>query len=121
MNSHILIVDDEASIREILRLALIRRGYRVTDVTSAAQARRVAREDPPKLIISDLQLEDSDGLEMIAHLKIELPEVPVLLLTGVHFDAQVVHETLAGKISSYLHKTAPLARILAEVERLLRV
>lgn len=119
MKPHILVVDDEAPIREMLKLALDSRGYRVTEVSSAAEARHVARQDAPDLIVSDLQLDDSDGLELIAQLKGDLPQVPVLLLTGVLFDAAVVQAALGGKISAYLHKTSPLSKIVAEIQRLL--
>ncbi len=119
MKTHILIVDDEAPIREMLKITLERQGYRVTDASSGVDARRLAREDPPQLIISDLQLEDSDGMELIAQLKADFPAVPVLLLTGVFFDAAVVQEALGKNVSAYLHKTAPLAKVVEEINRLL--
>ena len=117
MSHHILIVDDEAPIREMLKLALTKHGYRVTDVASAAEAMRLVRTDPPQLVISDLQLEDTDGMEMIAQLKTALPSTPVILLTGVFFDQQVVEEALTDKISAYLHKTAPLSVIVDKVRQ----
>lgn len=119
MPYHVLVVDDEAPIREMLNVALERQGYRVTEASSSAEARQVALSDPPHLIISDLQLEDSDGLEMVAELKTLLPAVPVLLLTGILFDAQAVQATLGTQVSAYLHKTAPLSKIVSEVHRLL--
>ena len=56
---HILIVDDEAPIREILSQMLTQSGFRVTEAPSALQALSVVDSDPPDLLISDLQLEDS--------------------------------------------------------------
>ena len=119
MKNHILIVDDEIEIRDLLSLFLTSSGYRVTAVETAIEALRLVHVDPPDLIISDLQLEDSDGLEMIAQLKAELPDTPVILLTGVLFDAQVFRDTLSKKVSVYLMKTSPLSRIREEIERLL--
>jgi len=116
---HILIVDDEANIRELLEEFLTQNGYRVTPAQSAIEAHKVARTDPPNLIISDLQLEDSDGLDMIKSLKETLPNTPMMLLTGVLFDPKVVRDTLSKKVSCYLDKTASLSQILAEVQRLL--
>ena len=118
MKKHILIVDDEAVIRDLLAEALTGVGYRVTGVPSAVEAQHTVRVDPPHLVISDLQLEASDGLEMIAQLKTTLPNVPVMLLAGVYFDPAVVRDTLGDKIACYLQKTSPLARILEEVRRL---
>ena len=116
---HILIVDDEADIRDILSSALEMAGYRVSQADSVAAAKRLVAEAPPDLIITDLQLENSDGLAMIAEIKLQLPQVPTLLLTGVLFDEKAVEERLRKKVSSYLAKTASLKTILAEIIRLL--
>lgn len=119
MKKHILIVDDEASIRDLLGEFLTVSDYRITAVSSAIDAQQVVERDPPNLIISDLQLEDSDGLDMIEQLKSTLPNTPVILLTGVLFDPKVAAGILSKKVSSYVDKTSSLARILAEVKLLL--
>lgn len=119
MKKHILIVDDEAPIRDILAQMLGQNGYRVSEAASATEAQQVAHRDPPQLIISDLQLEDSDGLAMIAQLKTLLPATPVILLTGILFDDDVVRESLSRVVTAYVPKTAPLAKILDEVRRIL--
>jgi len=118
MKRHILIVDDEANIRDLLSRFLGGAGYWVTAVASPAEALEAARREPPDLIISDLQLEDADGLEMIAKLKEALPDKPVILLTGVLFDQKAVNEVLKAKVTCYLEKTSTLAQILEAVQRL---
>jgi len=119
MKNHILIIDDEATIRDLLAQFLTVSGYRVTTVETAAEALRVVQQDPPHLIISDLQLEDADGLEMIGQLKEALPAAPVILLTGVLFEPEVVRDVLSRKVACYLEKTSSLARILETVRDLL--
>jgi CheY-like chemotaxis protein len=118
MQKHIIVVDDEAVIRELLAAFLTHNGYRVTTVSSAFEAEDVSGRDKPHLVITDLQLEDSDGLEMIGRLKSFLPDTPMMLLTGVLFDPKVVREVLNKKVSCYVEKTAPLSHILKEVQRL---
>jgi DNA-binding NtrC family response regulator len=118
MKKHILIVDDEAQIRNLLAEFLTRSDFRVTAVASAIEALECARSDRPDLVITDLQLEESDGLDMIVQLKVLLPDTPVILLTGVLFDPKVAHAVLSKKVSLYLPKTAPLAKIYEEVRRL---
>lgn len=118
MKSHILIVDDEANIRDLLGQFLSGAGYRVTAVASPDDALEAARREPPDLIISDLQLEDADGLEMITKLKAALPDKPVILLTGVLFDPKAVNEVIKAKVACYLEKTSTLAQILEAVRRL---
>jgi CheY-like chemotaxis protein len=118
MPKPILIVDDEAAIRELLAEYLGGQGYRVVACAAPAEAERAAQAEAPRLIISDLQLEQSDGLEMIGRLKAALPETPIILLTGVLFDPEVVRATLSQKVSAYLEKTSSLGKILEEVRRL---
>ena len=119
MKKHILIVDDEVNIRELLGQFLSQSGYRVTGASNTGEAQRVIAADPPQLLISDLQLEDSDGLEIIKALKISHPDMPTLLLTGVLFDPGVVLDLLSHMGTSYLHKTVTLERILTEVRHLI--
>jgi CheY-like chemotaxis protein len=118
MKKHILIIDDEENIRTLLGHFLNSVGYRVTPAASQAAALEVVRGDPPDLIISDLQLEDADGLEMIARLKTSLPNTPVILLTGVLFDPKAVSDVLLSKVSCYLPKTCTLAKLSEAVYRL---
>ncbi|HZZ17756.1 MAG TPA: response regulator [Opitutaceae bacterium] len=117
--AHIMVVDDELVIRELLESFLTMAGFRVTPVQSAFEAEAIAARDRPDLVITDLQLEESDGLEMVGRLKALLPDTPMILLTGVLFDPKVVREVLQKKVSSYIEKTAPLSRIIEEVQRLL--
>ncbi len=117
---HILAIDDEAPILELLHDYLAAQGYRVSTASTAAAARQVVDNDPPNLILSDLQLEETDGLHLIEQLRTQLPNVPVILLTGVLFDAHVVEENLKWKISAYVSKTAPLQTLVAEIKRLLK-
>lgn len=116
---HILAIDDEQPILDLLKEYLSAQGLRVSTAGTALEARRVVESDPPDLIISDLQLEDTDGLHLVAQLRAHLPTTPVILLTGVLFEPQVVEETLRLKISSYVSKTAPLQVLVGEIRRLL--
>lgn len=119
MKKHILLVDDEAFIRDILYQAMSTRGYRISCAASSLEAHRIVKSDPPDIIVSDLQLEDADGLEMISELKKILPDVPVMLLTGVIFDNEVIWKNINKRVSCYVEKTAPLQKIIQEIQRLL--
>lgn len=119
MPKHILSIDDEAPILDLIERFLSSKGYRVTTAQTAAAARKVVEVDPPDLIITDLQLEDSDGLKLVEELKVLLPAVPVILLTGVLFDARAIEENIGKRVSGYLDKTAPLKQLLQEIHRLL--
>ncbi len=119
MKKRILIIDDEASIRELLERFLTLKGYEVRTAGTAEEALRVAAEVRPDLVVSDLTLADSDGLVLIDELRRRMPGVPVLLLTGVRFGQDIVEENILERVSGYLHKTASLQTVLAEIGRLL--
>ena len=119
MKTHILCIDDEANICSIIQAALTMKGYRVSTAGSAEAARRIVQSDPPSLIILDQQLEETDGLTLAAEIRETRPDLPILLLTGVVFDAKVIQELSGKRVSSYLSKTAKLETLCAEIRRLL--
>jgi two-component system KDP operon response regulator KdpE len=65
----VLVIEDEAEIRLLLRRALERDGYRVDEASSATEARQALRRRVPKLVLLDLGLPDADGLELMLLLK----------------------------------------------------
>jgi len=119
MKKHILCVDDEASICNIMQSAFTMEGYRVSTADSGEAARRILQSDPPDLIIMDQQLEDTDGLTLAEDIRKSLPDLPILLLTGLIFDTRVSRDLSTKMISSYLPKTSKLGKISAEIHRLL--
>jgi DNA-binding NtrC family response regulator len=118
MKKHILSVDDEADIRELLQEVLTMKGYRVSTAAEPELAKKIVKEDPPQLIIMDFQIEEGDGFVLIEEFKKLAPNTPILLLTGAVFDRATVRDTIQKKVSSYLDKTASLSTITSEIERL---
>ena len=119
MKKKILLIDDEAAIRDLLTQMLMREGHQIFTASSGSEARHMVEDGAPDLIISDLQMEDTDGLSLIAEFRASFPDLPVILLTGVIFDPETINETISKKGLVYIEKTAPLQRIRDEVKRLL--
>ena len=119
MKKHILSVDDEQEIRELLQETLTMRGYRVSTAAEPGEARRIAKNDRPDLIILDFQIEESDGFVLIDEFKKLYPDIPLMLLTGAVFGKGAVREVIETKVNSYLDKTASLSQILDEIHRLI--
>ncbi|EZP73293.1 Two component transcriptional regulator, winged helix family protein [Sphingomonas paucimobilis] len=78
---HLLLVDDERSIREPLAQYLSRNGFRVTAVESAAEARVRLNANAIDLVILDIMMPGEDGLSLCRHIR-ETSEIPVILLTA---------------------------------------
>ena len=84
MPATILIVDDDESIRDLLRMHLSAAGYEVHVAEDAIAAGYLVLRSPPDLIISDINMPHMDGFEFIAALKADstLPNIPVIFLTS---------------------------------------
>jgi DNA-binding NtrC family response regulator len=119
MKKHILSIDDEKDIRELLQEVLTIKGYRVSTAALPDKAMKIVKEDPPDLIIMDFQIEEGDGFVLIEDIKKLGPNIPILLLTGAVFDRNVVRDTIEKKVSRYLDKTASLNTIVTEIQKLL--
>ena len=78
----ILVVDDDDSMLRILQLLLQRAGYRVISARSAGEGLLLSETCGPSLAVLDWKLPDMTGLEMLRQLKVSLPHLPVILLTG---------------------------------------
>jgi DNA-binding response OmpR family regulator len=80
----ILVVEDDPTISEMLRVLLEDDGFRITTALSGRQAIELARTDPPELITLDLQLPDIDGYRILdqLHGQAHLQDVPVVIVSG---------------------------------------
>jgi two-component system, OmpR family, response regulator len=79
--SRLLLVDDEAALREPLAEYLSRQGFSVSEADSAARARSLLRDETPDLVLLDIMMPGEDGLSLCRHL-VEARHVPVILLTA---------------------------------------
>lgn len=116
----ILIVDDEAPIRELLTAYFEKRGYEVKSEATGSDGMNAARESVWDVIILDVVLSDADGMDVLEKLKSERPAVPVIVMTGIGFDEPLLTEAKQKGASAYVSKTLPLNTLLAEVENLIR-
>jgi two-component system OmpR family response regulator len=77
----LLLVDDEASLRQPLADYLVRQGFVVRQASDAAKARAALIEDMPDLVLLDIMMPGEDGLSLCRHL-VESKDLPVILLTA---------------------------------------
>lgn len=116
----ILIVEDEADIRELLRYHLEREGYAVLEAGDGPAGLALARAEQPSLILLDVMLPGMDGFEVLRALSTEDgPAAPVLLLTarGEEMD-RVVGLTLGA--DDYVVKPFSLRELMLRVKAVLR-
>lgn len=78
----ILIIDDEANLRRMIRAVLEEEGYRVHEAGSAEDGLRAARDDPPEVVLLDVVLPGRSGLEALPRFREALPGVPIVMMSG---------------------------------------
>jgi two-component system response regulator PilR (NtrC family) len=78
----ILIVDDEKSMREFLKILLVKEGYKVITARDGDQALELMQNSPADLVISDIRMPGISGLELLARIKDNDEDVPVIMITA---------------------------------------
>jgi two-component system alkaline phosphatase synthesis response regulator PhoP len=83
----VLVVDDEIHIVQVVAIKLRNNGFEVTTAENGAQALDMAKEYQPDLVITDFQMPQMTGLELIEHLRqhSDTSEIPVIMLTARGF------------------------------------
>jgi signal transduction histidine kinase len=120
MSGAVLIVDDSAADRALMRTILGRAGYTVHEVAKGRDVVAQARRIRPHVVILDVNLPDMSGLDVCRSIRAdrEIANVPVLMLTVRHDDADVVAGLEAGA-DEYVVKDAAGEIILGRVRRLI--
>ena len=114
----VLIVEDDAGIRNVLRALLTAANYRVVEAPSAARGETEARTHKPDLLLVDLGLPDRDGVELIGRIR-AWSAVPVIVLSARTAEAQKIAALDAGA-DDYVTKPFGAAELLARVRAALR-
>jgi DNA-binding response OmpR family regulator len=114
----ILVIDDEPHLRRSLMLILQRAGYQVTMAGSAYEARHYLQAGPFDLIFLDLKMPEVDGLTLLAEIRTQYPDLPVLILTA-HATLESAMEAVRQGARDYLLKPIMPNDILARVAQIL--
>jgi len=96
MKQRLLIVDDESAIRVLVRTLLEKEGYEASEAADAAALREMFAGPQPDVILLDLKLPDSDGLDLLPIIKKQWPNSEVVVLTGHATIDAAVAATKAG-------------------------
>ena len=117
--ARILVVDDEATLTDLLQMALRYEGCDVRIAATGHAAVRVAKDFLPDAIVLDIMLPDLDGIEVLRRVRGHRPAVPVLFLTA----RDSVEDRIAGLTAGgddYVTKPFSLEEVVARLRALLR-
>ena len=118
---HILIVEDELAIRQMIAFNLSRAGFEVSEAGDSATARDMIATARPDLVLVDWMLPDSSGLELTRALRREEPnrDLPIIMLTARADESDKI-KGLDGGADDYVTKPFSPRELIARVNALLR-
>lgn len=112
----ILLVDDDDALRQMLALGLTQLGYRVEEAANIAAARSLILRNRYSLVLSDYEMPDGTGLDLLAYITKSHPHLPVVLLTG-HDDMPLARDAIAGGAADFLTKPFELRQVARVIEQ----
>jgi len=119
-DSHVsvLVIEDEADIRQLLKTLLEREGFGVTEAAEGKEGVRLFHQRQPDLVILDVGLPDLDGWQVLERIR-DMSEVPVLMLTALSTERDKVRGLNAGA-DDYLTKPFSRVELLARLQAMTR-
>jgi UDP-3-O-[3-hydroxymyristoyl] N-acetylglucosamine deacetylase len=114
----ILVVDDEAGIRESVRGVLADEGFRVLEAEDGRGALRLMAQERPRLVILDIWMPEMDGIELLRHIRDAHPGTPVIVISGHGNIETAVTATKLGAFD-FIEKPFSLDGLLHVVDRAL--
>ena len=113
--TRILVIDDDATIRAVVRAVLEQEGYDVVEAANGAEGLERYQATCPDLIITDLQMPVMDGFQLLEALQRVVPPPMVIAISGAHHDL-----TQAQTLTRHTFaKPLPLKQLLATVQALM--
>lgn len=114
----VLVVDDDAGLRELIKINLEYEGYHVIQAGNGVQCLTAVREERPDLVILDVMMPEMDGLEACSQMR-SFSQVPVLMLTA-RVQSEDIVTGLDRGADDYLVKPFNMVELLARIRALLR-
>ena len=121
MNAKILVVDDEVDLLDLLEMNLSSEGFTVIKAQNARQALEAIGDDRPDIILLDIMLGETSGIDLTAKLKNshDTASIPIIMLTARDTDTDMVVGLKVGA-DDYITKPFSTQVLVARIEAVLR-
>ena len=116
MKYRILVIDDEAGIRDSMRRTLEYQGYQFVGAATGQEGLALIEHDPPDLVFLDIKMPGMDGLEVLERIKASNPAVPVVMVSG-HGTAQNAFEARDKGASGFIEKPFSEPVLLERIQK----
>ena len=117
-SARILVVDDEAPVRSMIGATLERQGYDVQLAVSGSQAVEMLVQNSFDLILTDIVMQDGNGIALLERIHAEQPHLPVVMVSAIH-DISVAIDSMRRGAYDYLLKPFEREHLVATVQRAL--
>jgi CheY-like chemotaxis protein len=117
LGGRILVIDDNAEARELLKDILTDRGYQILEAGDGEQALAVMSSAQVHMAIVDLDMPKMNGIEFSKRAKAARPDLPIIMVTA-YSQFYVPADILASGIDAFLQKPLDLSRLLKAIEQL---
>ena len=119
LRSRILVIDDEVSVTDALRLVLIDLGHHVDAAKSGTEAKDLLKGAPYDLVFTDLRLPDASGIDLLTLIKSDTPNTEVIVMTA-HGSLEIAIEAIKHGAFYYIEKPFTPDQVETLVERALQ-
>lgn len=116
--ARILVVDDEAHVRSMIAATLERQGYEVILASGGLQALEAIDQESFELILTDIVMQEGNGLALLERIHGQNPNLPVIMVTAIH-DISVAIDSMRRGAYDYLLKPFEREHLIATVQRAL--
>lgn len=116
----ILIVDDEADIRQVVTLAFQESGFRVSSAENAETACRLLKKEQYDAVVTDVMMPGEDGIKFLSKIHQEYPETPVILMTG-HAQLQMAVDAIKNGAFDFIQKPFDLDQMKDVVNKAVNI
>jgi CheY-like chemotaxis protein len=115
--SHILVVDDDAFFRDLLREVLTEHGYKVSEAVDGIDALKFLQQTSVDMVVADLEMPNMNGLDLTRQLKKERPQFPIVMVTA-YAALHTPSDILAAGVDAFLQKPVPMDKLVKIIEQL---
>jgi CheY-like chemotaxis protein len=115
---YLLVVDDDADVRQLLTQELVSAGYRVQSAAGGSEALEAMEQERPSAVLLDLMMKPPDGFEVLCRMREDpaLREIPVVIVTAKEL-TEKDQAILSGSAQRVIRKASDPSRLVAEVLR----
>jgi len=115
----LLVVDDEAGIREMVSLSLKQSGYTIRTACNAAEGWNIFDSEPITVVITDVMMPGDDGISLLGKIHRKSPEVPVIIMTG-YAQLHIAVNAIKNGAFDFIHKPFDFSYLRTVVDKAFR-